>query len=53
MTMSYVMTVSSGITLPTSIVNTALINDGLGNVHIRTVVALANGLAVYLPIIRR
>jgi hypothetical protein len=53
MTMTYVMTVSSSITLPMPIVNTALINDGLGNVHTRTVVAVANGLAVYLPSIRR
>jgi uncharacterized repeat protein (TIGR01451 family) len=53
MTLTYAMTVSGNITLPTPIVNTALINDGLGNIHTRTVVALANGLAVYLPIIRR
>lgn len=52
-TMTYVMTTSSAITLPTAIFNSALINDGAGNVLMRTVGAVVNGYGVYLPIVRK
>ena len=52
-TVTYMMTTSSAITLPTAIVNTALINDGLGRIHTRTVGAIMNGYATYLPVMRR
>jgi uncharacterized repeat protein (TIGR01451 family) len=51
-TVSYVMTTSSAITLPTVILNTALINDGLGNIHTRTAAVIVNGYGVYLPVVR-
>ncbi|MFN8597926.1 MAG: FG-GAP-like repeat-containing protein [Anaerolineae bacterium] len=52
-TVTYVMTTSSAITLPTAIINTALINDGLGNIHTRTVGAIVNGYGTYLPVMRK
>ncbi len=52
-TLTYVMTTSSAITLPMAIVNTALIDDGLGNVHTRTVGAIVNGYGTYLPVVRK
>jgi len=52
-TITYVMTTSSEITLPTPILNTALINDGLGNIHTRTAAAIVNGYGVYLPVVRK
>ena len=52
-TVTYVMTTSSDITLPTAILNTALINDGAGNLLSRTAAAIVNGYGVYLPIVRK
>ncbi len=51
MTVTYAMTVNSNITLPTAIVNTALINDGIGTIHTRIAVAVVNGYDVFLPVI--
>jgi len=50
-TITYGVTVSRQITLPTALVNEALIDDGLGNVLLRQAVAIARGHAVYLPFI--
>ena len=52
-TVTYVMTTSSEITLPTAILNTALINDGAGNLLTRTAAAIVNGYGVYLPVVRK
>ena len=52
-TVTYVMTTSSEITLPTVILNTALINDGLGNLLTRTAGVVVNGYGVYLPMVRK
>jgi uncharacterized repeat protein (TIGR01451 family) len=52
-TVTYVMTTSSAITVPTVILNTALINDGLGNIHTRTAGVVLNGYRMYLPIVRK
>ena len=48
--MTYVMTASSDITLLIPIINTALIDDNLGNLHARTATALVNGFGVFLPV---
>ncbi|HEY4721939.1 MAG TPA: FG-GAP-like repeat-containing protein, partial [Anaerolineae bacterium] len=50
-TATYVMTLSSDIVQPTAIINTALLDDGLGNVQSRTVAAFVNGYAVFLPLV--
>lgn len=47
------VTVSQQITTPRAILNTALIDDGLGNVWQRSVVVIANGYTVYLPVIHK
>jgi uncharacterized repeat protein (TIGR01451 family) len=52
-TVSYVMTTSSDITLPTVIDNTALINDGLGHIHTRNVGIIVNGYGIYLPVVKK
>jgi uncharacterized repeat protein (TIGR01451 family) len=52
-TISYGVTVSLSLTEPTTLVNTALIDDGRGNVLSRQASAIANGLATYLPIIQK
>ncbi|CAG0927412.1 hypothetical protein TFLX_00448 [Thermoflexales bacterium] len=52
-TLTYVMTTSHEITLPTAILNTALIHDGLGNLHTRIAGAIVNGYGTYLPIARK
>ncbi len=49
-TVSYDVTVSSAVTTPTPIVNTAVINDGLGNILQRSLTVIVNGEAVYLPL---
>ena len=51
-TITYSATVDGGLTDPTAIVNPVLLDDGLGNVDERSAVAIANGLAAYLPIVR-
>jgi uncharacterized repeat protein (TIGR01451 family) len=52
-TITYAMTTSSAITLPTVILNTALLSDGAGNLLTRTAAAIVNGYDVYLPVVRR
>jgi uncharacterized repeat protein (TIGR01451 family) len=52
-TITFGVTVSEQITTPYAIVNTALINDGLGSVWQRQAVAIVNGQAVYLPLVTR
>lgn len=52
-TVTYMMTTSSEITLPTVILNTALIDDRLGNFLVRTAGVVLNGYGVYLPIVRK
>ncbi|MBE9509083.1 MAG: hypothetical protein IMY86_13685, partial [Chloroflexi bacterium] len=46
-------TVSEQITTPQAIASSALIDDGLGNVLEYRPMVIANGLAVYLPVIQR
>jgi uncharacterized repeat protein (TIGR01451 family) len=52
-TLTYVMTTSSALTLPTPILNTALIDDGLGHLITRSAGVVLNGYRVYLPIVRK
>ena len=52
-TITYGVTVSVGISGPTTILNAALINDGRGQVWERTATVIVNARAVYLPLIRR
>jgi uncharacterized repeat protein (TIGR01451 family) len=52
-TITYGVTVSAEISTPRAIVNTALIDDGLGNVWQRQAVAIVNGHAIYLPLVSR
>ena len=52
-TITFGVTVSEQITTPHAIVNTALINDGLGMVLQRQAIAIVNGQAVYLPLVMR
>ena len=52
-TITYSAVVSAGITSAEVLVNAVLLDDGLGNVEERYAVAVANGLAIYLPSIRR
>jgi len=47
------VTVSEQITTPHVIPNTVLIDDGLGNVWQQQATVIANGLAVYLPLVLR
>jgi uncharacterized repeat protein (TIGR01451 family) len=51
--LTYVMTTSSAITLPTAIVNSALLDDGLGRLMERRVTAVINALNVYMPLMRK
>jgi uncharacterized repeat protein (TIGR01451 family) len=52
-TLTYVMTTSLEITPLTVILNTALINDGLGNILTRSAGVIVDGYATFLPIVRR
>ncbi len=52
-TMTYMMTTDSTITPFTIILNTAVINDGLGNLVSRTATAIVDGYGVYLPVVRK
>jgi len=52
-TLTYVMTTSTAITPLALILNTAVINDGLGNLYTRTAGAIVNGYATYLPVVRK
>jgi len=50
-TITFNVTVSLAITASQAIVNTVLIDDGLGNVWQRPAMVVANGLGLYLPMI--
>ncbi len=52
-TITFGVTVSGQITTPHPIVNTAWIDDGLGNLWARQAVAFVEGYAVFLPLIGR
>jgi uncharacterized repeat protein (TIGR01451 family) len=52
-TITYSAAVDGGLTDPTAIVNPVLLDDGLGNVEERLAVAIANGLTMHLPLVRR
>ncbi|MCI0398687.1 MAG: FG-GAP-like repeat-containing protein [Chloroflexi bacterium] len=52
-TITFEVMVDSQITTPQVIVNTALIDDGLGNVWARQAAVVVNGYQAYLPILRR
>jgi uncharacterized repeat protein (TIGR01451 family) len=52
-TITYGVTVSNEISMPQAIANTALIDDGQGNVWQRQAVVVVNGYAVYLPLVRK
>jgi uncharacterized repeat protein (TIGR01451 family) len=52
-TITYGTVVGGGITDPEALVNPVLIDDGLGNVQEHSAVAIANGLTVHLPLVRR
>ncbi|MDY7080234.1 MAG: hypothetical protein SXV54_25410 [Chloroflexota bacterium] len=52
-TITFGVTVGLHITTPQAIINTALLDDGLGNVWSQQAVVIANGLAVYLPLVLR
>jgi uncharacterized repeat protein (TIGR01451 family) len=52
-TIRYRGTVNPSLTDPTVLASSALINDGRGNVLSRQALAIANGLAVYLPVIQK
>jgi uncharacterized repeat protein (TIGR01451 family) len=49
-TLTFGVTVSAQLTAPRTLVNTAWIDDGLGDVLQRQAAVIVNGLAVYLPI---
>lgn len=52
-TINYEVTVDPSLTEATTLVNTALIDDGQGNVLSRQSLAIVNGLATYLPLIQK
>lgn len=52
-TITYSASVNAGITEPTSLVNTVLVDDGFGNILERRAIAVANGFGLYLPIISK
>jgi len=52
-TITFGVTVSEQITGPYAIVNTALINDGRGKIWERRSAMIANGYAIYLPLLHK
>jgi uncharacterized repeat protein (TIGR01451 family) len=52
-TITFDVSVGEQITMPYAILNTALIDDGLGNVWRREALVIANGRAVHLPVIHK
>jgi uncharacterized repeat protein (TIGR01451 family) len=52
-TITFGVTISQQITTPYAIANTAQVDDGLGHVLQRDAVAIANGYALYLPLISK
>jgi hypothetical protein len=53
LTIQYDVTVNGSVTDPTPIVNTAVLDDGLGNQWNLSALVIANGQAVYLPLATR
>jgi uncharacterized repeat protein (TIGR01451 family) len=52
-TITYGAVVSMGITSAEALVNPVLLDDGVGNVEERYAVAIVNGFAIYLPLVRK
>jgi len=52
-TITYSAKVNAEITEPTLLVNAVLIDDGLGNIIQRNASVIANGTAVYMPLIQK
>jgi uncharacterized repeat protein (TIGR01451 family) len=52
-TIHFNVTVDPALSSPSAIVNTAYVNDGAGQVLTRTASAIADGYAVYLPVVGR
>lgn len=52
-TITFGVTVGGQITTPHAVINTALVDDGRGNVWARTAIVIANGYAIYLPLIHK
>ena len=52
-TITFSVAASQGLTAPQAILNTALIDDGLGNVWQRSATVIANGYPNYLPLVLR
>ena len=52
-TVTYQMTISAGLVLPTAILNTALFDDGQGHLLTRTAGAYVNGLETFMPVMRK
>jgi uncharacterized repeat protein (TIGR01451 family) len=50
---TYGVSISQQVTVPQAILNAALIDDGVGNVWRRQELVIANGRAIYLPVIHR
>ncbi len=49
-TIQYAVTVNGSVTNPTLILNEAVVNDGMGNLHDLSALIIANGESVYLPV---
>jgi hypothetical protein len=52
-TITFSVTVDAGISGPEAIVNTALVDDGLGNVWQRRAALIVNGYTLHLPTVMR
>ena len=52
-TLTYNLTTSGNLTLPTAIINTAALDDSLGRVQERRATAIINALTAYLPLLRK
>ena len=52
-TITYGAVVDGEITEPRALVNSVLIDDGAGNVYHRSIVAIANGVVLHLPVVLR
>ena len=52
-TIQFAVTVKPSVTTPTPIINMVQFDDGLGNQWQRSIVVIANGEAVYLPVVMR
>jgi hypothetical protein len=52
-TIQFDVTVNAGVTLPTPIVFTAVLDDGEGNQDQLSTMIIANGLPTYLPLVAR